>query len=271
MQRVHNGVRTVHRARCVERLSHAPMSVSNKKRFGVFERDSFTCQYCGKKPPDVVLQADHIVSRKDGGDDSEMNLVTSCFACNNGKSSKSLDIRTIRAASFKQELEILEARKGQLEAYFNFLKRKAEVEDEETNIYQRCWEEESDGESTLTDKGLRNMRSLAERYSSAMIFEAIRIAWSKSHVSNEAKFPYMCGVLKNLKLQSEDPETAEASYALNRSLSLIRNAYPYFNEGFLRKFLPEMPEVIVGQLVNESNNWTQLKNAILTYCDVAED
>lgn len=30
-------------------------TVSNELRFEVFKRDKFTCQYCGRKAPDVVL------------------------------------------------------------------------------------------------------------------------------------------------------------------------------------------------------------------------
>ena len=34
-------------------------SISKKARFEVFKRDSFTCQYCGRTAPDVVLHLDH--------------------------------------------------------------------------------------------------------------------------------------------------------------------------------------------------------------------
>jgi 5-methylcytosine-specific restriction endonuclease McrA len=37
------------------------LAVSVRTRFEVFKRDDFTCQYCGRKSPDVVLEADHIV------------------------------------------------------------------------------------------------------------------------------------------------------------------------------------------------------------------
>lgn len=30
-------------------------SIGKKTRFEVFKRDSFTCQYCGQKAPDVIL------------------------------------------------------------------------------------------------------------------------------------------------------------------------------------------------------------------------
>jgi 5-methylcytosine-specific restriction endonuclease McrA len=36
-------------------------SISKKIRFEVFKRDSFTCQYCGSKSPDVTLVIDHIM------------------------------------------------------------------------------------------------------------------------------------------------------------------------------------------------------------------
>lgn len=54
-------------------------------RYKVLLRDSFTCQYCGRKPPDVVLHVDHIIPRSKGGSNSIENLSTACADCNLGK------------------------------------------------------------------------------------------------------------------------------------------------------------------------------------------
>lgn len=63
------------------------MSVTKRNRFKVFDRDDYTCRYCGKTPADgITLEADHVTPRSKGGDDSIENLVTSCFDCNRGKS-----------------------------------------------------------------------------------------------------------------------------------------------------------------------------------------
>jgi len=35
-------------------------AISKKLRFEVYKRDKFTCQYCGRKAPDVILEIDHI-------------------------------------------------------------------------------------------------------------------------------------------------------------------------------------------------------------------
>ena len=41
--------------------------ISKKLRFEIFKRDKFTCQYCGKMAPDVVLEVDHIKPVCKGG------------------------------------------------------------------------------------------------------------------------------------------------------------------------------------------------------------
>jgi hypothetical protein len=59
-----------------------------KLRQFVFERDSYTCQYCGKK--DKKLECDHIVPVSRGGGHDISNLKTACFECNRSKGSKTL-------------------------------------------------------------------------------------------------------------------------------------------------------------------------------------
>lgn len=54
-------------------------------RFSVFRRDNFTCRYCGRSSPAVVLHCDHKHPRSKGGEDVIDNLVTACSDCNYGK------------------------------------------------------------------------------------------------------------------------------------------------------------------------------------------
>src|SRR3990167_2754457 len=63
--------------------------LSTRTRFEIFKRDDFTCQYCGRQAPAVILHADHIVPVADGGTDDPMNLITACEDCNHGKSAVS--------------------------------------------------------------------------------------------------------------------------------------------------------------------------------------
>ncbi len=71
-------------------------------RFKILDRDNFTCQYCGRSAPGVILEVDHripvkIVGRENWEEDGievnfsghtlkyEENLITACWECNHGK------------------------------------------------------------------------------------------------------------------------------------------------------------------------------------------
>jgi 5-methylcytosine-specific restriction endonuclease McrA len=61
------------------------MCIRPKDRFLTFRRDNFTCRYCGRRPPEVVLECDHIIPRAKGGPDTIDNYITACRQCNGGK------------------------------------------------------------------------------------------------------------------------------------------------------------------------------------------
>ena len=57
-------------------------------RVNVFTRDGFRCQYCGVKKEMRELNYDHVVPRVRGGKTEWGNIVTSCYACNDRKGSR---------------------------------------------------------------------------------------------------------------------------------------------------------------------------------------
>lgn len=87
----------------------------NSLRFKVFSRDRFTCVYCGRSAPHVILECDHKEPKSKGGPDTLENLVTSCKDCNRGKSARLLtveprsieDAPTVGAAKVAPEVQSL--------------------------------------------------------------------------------------------------------------------------------------------------------------------
>lgn len=67
-------IRLTHMA-SVPRLRQVPLS-----RKALFQRDSFTCQYCGTKPG--KLEVEHVIPRSKGGRNVWQNVTTACRACN---------------------------------------------------------------------------------------------------------------------------------------------------------------------------------------------
>lgn len=95
-------------------MARKRQSISKTLRFEVFKRDKFTCQYCGRMAPDVVLEIDHITPVKEGGNNDILNLVTSCKDCNRGKGCRKISQR--KELDIQQDqLKELAERREQLE------------------------------------------------------------------------------------------------------------------------------------------------------------
>lgn len=104
--------------------------VSPKLRFEVFKRDDFTCQYCGRHPPDVLLHADHIISVNDGGADDIDNLITACEPCNLGKGATPLSSVPL---SLSERAADLTEREQQIAGYC------AAIENQRDRVERELW------------------------------------------------------------------------------------------------------------------------------------
>jgi 5-methylcytosine-specific restriction endonuclease McrA len=52
-------------------------------KFEVFNRDQYTCQYCGRQTRELTL--DHVTPRRRGGKHTWENVVSACIPCNRRK------------------------------------------------------------------------------------------------------------------------------------------------------------------------------------------
>ena len=85
----------IHSASCefplpsVIRLSYIikrPRPKRRLTRLEVFNRDRYTCQYCGKEARQLTL--DHVLPRYRGGDQTWENVVSACIPCNRRKAGR---------------------------------------------------------------------------------------------------------------------------------------------------------------------------------------
>lgn len=97
------------------------MSLGKKQRFDILKRDDFTCQYCGKKTPEVILEVDHVIPKSKNGSDDPENLVTSCFDCNRGKGAELLDT-VLKDEDIHDKTILMAERERQLKEY-NYVKK----------------------------------------------------------------------------------------------------------------------------------------------------
>ena len=85
----------------------------------VFQRDGYTCQYCGKPGRDLTL--DHVMPRHRGGKHTWENLVSACKTCNHRKAGRTPQEARMRLARepFRPRVQVyytfypyLESREG---------------------------------------------------------------------------------------------------------------------------------------------------------------
>jgi 5-methylcytosine-specific restriction endonuclease McrA len=65
-------------------------------RRNLYQRDNFTCQYCGTRLPADRLSIDHVQPKSKGGKTTWDNCVLACVGCNTRKADRTLQDSTLR-------------------------------------------------------------------------------------------------------------------------------------------------------------------------------
>ena len=179
-------------------------SISKKTRFEVFKRDRFTCQYCGRMSPDVILEVDHIKPVAEGGTNSLMNLITACRDCNRGKGKKEL--------SDESELKKQQAQLADLAERRDQAKMMIEWRSELTDIHRMQAESISDYIATVSDwscseHGINILVKLIRQFSFTEVYDAAEIAFSYYYKGTDSSwnkaFDKLGGICYNRRKQRE--------------------------------------------------------------------
>lgn len=169
------------------------MAISVRVRFEVFKRDDFTCRYCGRKSPEVVLEVDHIVPVCEGGSDDPMNLATSCWECNSGKSGIPL-AQVMTGEDPHDKAVLLLEQERQLREYNVVLAQVNERVSAELRVLCDVWPRE------LSDRDYASLRALLFQYPAPIVQRAMQFAIDARKTSGLA---YVVAVLKNMKQRGE--------------------------------------------------------------------
>ena len=194
------------------------MALSKRIRFEVFKRDKFTCQYCGKKAPDVVLHVDHVVPKAEGGGDEMLNLVTACASCNLGKGPRMLSDDSV-VEKQRRQLEELQERKEQIDMMVRWHQSVLEEEDHALTAAADHWDGFWDDQWTLNDHGMAALAKLIKRFSLDEVLAAMPIAvqnYGKRDgegryigSSYETAFDKLGGICHNRRRYDRDPNEEE--------------------------------------------------------------
>lgn len=151
--------------------------ITKKMRFEVFKRDKFTCQYCGRMAPDVILEVDHINPVSAGGNTDMLNLVTSCRDCNRGKGKKKL---SDDAAVKKQQTQLkdLAEKSEQLKMLVKWKDELLAADDKKVDIVCDYIESTYGGE--VVDSGRSKIKIYLKQYTVEEVISAFDEAYLRT-------------------------------------------------------------------------------------------
>lgn len=168
--------------------------ISKRTRFEIFKRDGFQCLYCGRKPPEVILEVDHIIPVSKDGTDNPVNLLTSCKCCNIGKSNIALSqIPLAHTETLADRQERLE----QIRALSDHCLAEAEEANRQLQIVSDRWvllDEVNPEEYCVGSDIASAIRRFIKILPLPEILEAVDIAYSKRPNSIDQRFRYFCGI-----------------------------------------------------------------------------
>jgi len=251
-------------------------AVPKKTRFEVFKRDSFTCQYCGRKSPDVLLEVDHIEPVSKGGTNAILNLITSCGECNSGKSDRRLADASVLEKQ-RRQLEELQSRKEQLQMMFEWQKGLQNLKDTVVGQLAEYWSGLVCGWE-LNETGMTQLRKLSRKFEMAEIMAAMKIATESylqfmdgelepTEPSVDMAWGKIGGICFVRRREKENPSETQLYYIRG----ILRRRI-YVNE---RMVMPLLRKAVAASIDLERlkefskdvRSWTQWRAALEEYID----
>jgi hypothetical protein len=162
-------------------------------RFEVFKRDNFRCVYCGRTPPEVILEVDHILPKSKNGSDDINNLVTSCSDCNRGKSNIPLNLIP---NTLSENLKILKEKKKQISYYNRFLKNIEKRINKDIKDITKIYEIQYPN-WTFSDRFKISLRTFLKKLTKQEIIDCLYCAISKFPQNKDEVIKYFCGICWN--------------------------------------------------------------------------
>jgi hypothetical protein len=260
------------------------MSLSKKVRFEVFKRDSFTCQYCGRSAPDVMLQVDHIHPRSKDGDDDIVNLITSCADCNQGKSDRLLSDDAVMQRR-KRQLDLLQERREQLEMMMEWHRSLIDLDDQVVEEVAGLWKELVPV-YRANKTGLESIRKWTKRFSLNEIVEAMRISVDQylafdgaaddptkpTADSVEKAFAYVPKICASRRRMKDKPYLKDLYYARG----ILRNRLHYVNEWqsvqlMENAVLNGWSTEEIKEVAKQVRNWTEFRATMNRWAEMGPE
>lgn len=239
-------------------------------RFEVFKRDLFTCQYCGLKAPDIILEIDHIIPVSKGGDNSIENLVTACRQCNGGKSNKKLS-ELSEVEKSRRQLEELQEKKNMVDMIVQWKQGLSSTLDYQVSEIERIFYYECSVEGEIfSDDYKQSLRKYIRKFGFDIMLDATFITVETYVTSNDSKsrnnaLNKLPGIAYNRFVEATDPNKASLNKIINTAHKILFIEPRYFYKIFPTNLYRQDQESLILDAIKSArsvNNFIDIIYAI---------
>lgn len=217
-------------------MSYNRKGISKKLRFEVFKRDSFTCQYCGRMAPDVILEIDHINPVKEGGTNDIMNLITSCFDCNRGKGKRKLSANE-ELKKQQEQLKLINEKRNQLEMLLRWKEELNKFEETQVDEIEKLL---SVTNNSFSDYGREDCKKTIKKYGFDEVYESTKISLKQYYDGSEESITKTFNMIPRI-CYTRERDKKEPLYSKKKYIEgTLRNKFPIYNQQRLNKMLNEI-------------------------------
>lgn len=233
-------------------------SISKKTRFEIFKRDKFTCQYCGRKAPDVVLEVDHIKPVAKDGKNDLLNLITSCHDCNSGKSDRTLSDDSVIEKQRKQ-LELLAERREQLEMLAEWKKIEESADNSGIDLIVDVFREKTD--YIPNDNGEMIIKKLIKKFGFESVLDSTYIAIDKYYKGTSESWNEALNKIGGICYTKNNQNDSPQYYYRNYVNKVGKSRFSYYNADRISNFIfrnitDEEEFNVIKNILFNSKHWT---------------
>lgn len=249
-------------------MSNKRKPLSKKIRFEVFKRDKFTCQYCGRMSPDVILEVDHIKPVAEGGENDILNLITSCRDCNRGKGKRKLDDHS-EAKKQQERIKELAEKNEQLMMLMEWREELSKFKQNEVDIICEAFENAIGGGRNVNDHGRQKVQKLLAQFSVNEILDAIDIAVDRYYVGSDSSVETAFNKIGGIcYYKRKDKVGDKSAYYFNYLRKSCASRFSYVNEHQLRLLVMDYIKndddfEIAKSALKECSCWTDYRNEVM--------
>lgn len=238
-------------------------AISKKMRFEVFKRDKFTCQYCGRSVPDVILHVDHIKPVSKGGTNDIMNLITSCQDCNLGKGARELSDDSV-VKKQQQQLKLLAEKNEQLEMMLQWRDELQSYAEKEVDAVNQRIADISNWKAN--ENGKKTIKKLIKKFTLQLVLDAVDTAFENYYDGTEESWNMAFNKIGGI-CYNGIREDSDQLYYLNYLNKACWNKFGYANKKTLNHFVYDYLQnesnfEEMKKILKNSRNWTAFRDEV---------